>query len=368
MANIPISAFTVPANTVGIGLSGFSLTGSNAQSIVDLAGTWNTTGTPTALKLNVTDTASNAASLLMDLQVGGTSRVSVAKSGTMLFNSSAEIVHGGTGASSNLKIGYEEIALGGSCMVGWGTTPNATKDVQLRRDAAATLAQRNGTNAQTFRIYNTTDSGITNYERGFVGWTSNQFRIGTEKGGTGSARSVTIDAGASGAAPLLFRNTNPGRSGLLKLLSNASSDTNWTIENDSQTQFIWNGAEINIGDNLNTKHRLRADDGRGCWGLSVNFPLASTSFQFRSVNTAHTVLAAQGIASQTGDLQRWLDSSDNVLLSVLAGGAIQMPEQTAPAAPAANNVRIYAVDNGSGKTQLMALFATGAAQQLAIEP
>jgi hypothetical protein len=40
----------------------------------------------------------------------------------------------------------------------------------------------------------------------------------------------------------------------------------------------------------------------------------------------------------------------------------------APAAPAANKVRIYAVDNGSGKTQLMALFATGAAQQIAIEP
>jgi hypothetical protein len=47
---------------------------------------------------------------------------------------------------------------------------------------------------------------------------------------------------------------------------------------------------------------------------------------------------------------------------------IETSEMTAPAAPAANGVRIYAVDNGSGKTQLMALFATGAAQQIAIEP
>jgi len=31
-------------------------------------------------------------------------------------------------------------------------------------------------------------------------------------------------------------------------------------------------------------------------------------------------------------------------------------------------VRIFAQDNGAGKTQLMALFATGAAQQIAIEP
>lgn len=49
-------------------------------------------------------------------------------------------------------------------------------------------------------------------------------------------------------------------------------------------------------------------------------------------------------------------------------GAIHMAERTAPSAPAANGVYIYAQDNGAGKTQLMALFATGAAQQIAIEP
>jgi hypothetical protein len=81
MANVPISGFTVPANTVGIGATGYSLTGSASASFVDLAGTWNTTGTPTAIKLNVTDTASNAASLLMDLQVGGVTRFNVTKAG-----------------------------------------------------------------------------------------------------------------------------------------------------------------------------------------------------------------------------------------------------------------------------------------------
>lgn len=50
------------------------------------------------------------------------------------------------------------------------------------------------------------------------------------------------------------------------------------------------------------------------------------------------------------------------------GAALEFREQTAPSAPSANNVRIYAVDNGAGKTQLMALFASGAAQQIAIEP
>ncbi len=50
------------------------------------------------------------------------------------------------------------------------------------------------------------------------------------------------------------------------------------------------------------------------------------------------------------------------------GAALQFVEQTAPAAPSANYVRVYAQDNGAGKTQLMALFGSGAAQQIAIEP
>jgi len=50
------------------------------------------------------------------------------------------------------------------------------------------------------------------------------------------------------------------------------------------------------------------------------------------------------------------------------GGALNFLEQTAPSAPSANQVHIYAEDNGAGKTRLMALFPTGAAQQIAIEP
>lgn len=47
---------------------------------------------------------------------------------------------------------------------------------------------------------------------------------------------------------------------------------------------------------------------------------------------------------------------------------IELVEQgSPPSAPAANGVRIYAADAG-GKTQLLALFASGAAQVLATEP
>lgn len=41
---------------------------------------------------------------------------------------------------------------------------------------------------------------------------------------------------------------------------------------------------------------------------------------------------------------------------------------SAPAAPAANGWRMYGVDNGAGKTEVFIAFASGAAQQIAIEP
>jgi hypothetical protein len=83
-AAISASTFTstsAPVNASAVAASGYSLTGSSAVSMVDLAGTWNTTGTPAAIKLNITDTASDAASLLMDLQTGGTSQFKVSKAG-----------------------------------------------------------------------------------------------------------------------------------------------------------------------------------------------------------------------------------------------------------------------------------------------
>lgn len=49
------------------------------------------------------------------------------------------------------------------------------------------------------------------------------------------------------------------------------------------------------------------------------------------------------------------------------GGFIEGAEAAEPAAPAANSYRLFAVDSG-GKTKLMVRFASGASQQIAIEP
>lgn len=79
----------------------------------------------------------------------------------------------------------------------WGSTDDqftATNDLFIARDAANTLAQRNGTNAQESRLYGTYTSS-TNYERLSSKYDSGSgaFVIGTEKGASGgSARPLEI--------------------------------------------------------------------------------------------------------------------------------------------------------------------------------
>lgn len=57
--------------------TGQSLTGSLAQSLVDLSGTWNTSGVPTAFKIAITNTASGAGTLLMNLLAGAAGTTSM---------------------------------------------------------------------------------------------------------------------------------------------------------------------------------------------------------------------------------------------------------------------------------------------------
>ncbi|MDB4939576.1 MAG: hep Hag family protein, partial [Candidatus Doudnabacteria bacterium] len=72
-------------------------------NLLDIATTWsNAANTPTAFKLNVTDTASNAASLLADLQVGGVSQFKVAKNGNITATGSITATNiSGTSSGTN---------------------------------------------------------------------------------------------------------------------------------------------------------------------------------------------------------------------------------------------------------------------------
>lgn len=291
-----------------------TLTGSAATSGLSVTQTWNTTGTPTALSVSVTDTASNAASLLADFKVGGASKLSLSKTGAIVAVAGAAGVSGfyvggntsngiyapatsnfylmGNG-SAQAEVRGGGIGLGLSNALSWGTL-GAAQDVLLTRDAANTLALRNGTNAQAFNVYNTYIDA-SNYELLSVSGAGTSFRIAAAAAGTGVSRSIVLDT-AAGSGGITF-----------------------------------------------------ATGGTSRWAISS------------SAGGGHLIASADN----TCDIGA---SGANRPRNLFLAAYQEMSEMTAPSAPAANNVRIYAEDNGAGKTRLMALFATGVAQQLAVEP
>lgn len=103
------------------------------------------------------------------------------------------------GGTSAMSLNAAAIQARSNGLIGFtSAAANGTLDTILARDAANTLAQRNGTTAQTYRIYNTyTDA--SNYERGVMDWatTANSLTIGTQNAGTGSARGIIFATGAT---------------------------------------------------------------------------------------------------------------------------------------------------------------------------
>ena len=161
--------------------------------IYSLTDTWNDAGvTFTGIGLNVTDSASNAASNLMNLQVGGTSRFNVGKSGGVTVYGNVSPSAGNSWTLGNVGAGLEFLSVSARS-VQVGTSGGFAA---LTFDAADILAQRRTTNAQTFRVYNTfTDA--SNYERISFGWSANVFTIGRESAGTGVARNMQLVGGGS---------------------------------------------------------------------------------------------------------------------------------------------------------------------------
>jgi len=193
-------------NNVGIG------TGSPSAKL-DILETWNTSAVQTGLKLNIIDVSSNANSNLIELQNSGVSQFKVEKNGGITFQGD-----NGLKAPGNIRIwstGNASVIIRNSLNTqsrfnfdtfgGVFTMSNENnQSVVLRTDTTDILAQRNSTNAQTFRVYNTyTDT--SNYERAGFNWNSNTFEIETEAGGTGVARNLTI--GTSGVPRIFVSST-----------------------------------------------------------------------------------------------------------------------------------------------------------------
>lgn len=90
-----------------------------------------------------------------------------------------------------------------------------------------------------------------------------------------------------------------------------------------------------------------------------------------NTNSADGCIGFSGSAANMGDVA--IGRADTALMKLVnapaaEGAGIEFTEMTAPAAGASNTARLFCRDNGSGKSQLCVIFATGAVQVIATEP
>jgi len=186
--SIPASTCAAPAlNETGFLTTGIAFTAVPAVSI-SVAGTCIVTATATAFTSTVPGVFPNGSL--------GSPSVVIGQDGNGWFRNGATEVVG---------------SVGGGAAFGWGTSGGVaygqifgnearlyfSGDTIIQRDNAAnTLAQRNGTNAQSFRVYNTVSGGDSEFLSYL--WSSNIAYIGTEKTGAGTARAFRIQTAGSG--------------------------------------------------------------------------------------------------------------------------------------------------------------------------
>ena len=108
------------ANKELVKSTGYSLTGSNAQSAITQTGTWNTTGTPTFWKGSITDTASNAASRFIAWLVGGAEKFAVDKAGDLSTIKGVSYSFPSSQGAANTTLKNN-----GSGTLTWATTANS---------------------------------------------------------------------------------------------------------------------------------------------------------------------------------------------------------------------------------------------------
>lgn len=223
------SGFTFNKTTKAVTLGGATVT--TSAPVLDLAQTWNNAATTfTGLKLNVTNTASNAASMLIDIQRNGQSWINIANAGNFGFpmlvgwtgvgsgywgisgasQTAFDLFVGPAGPSSpsygnnvRARISDAGINIGSGMRYGFasGSTANSnTADAMISRRAAANLnlgaADAAAPVAQTLSVQSVV-AGTTNTAGA-------NFTIAGSRGtGTGAGGSLVFQvapAGSSGTA------------------------------------------------------------------------------------------------------------------------------------------------------------------------
>jgi hypothetical protein len=187
----------------------------SVQSVV--AGTTNTAGANLTITGSQGTGTGAGGSIVFQVAPAGSSgsaqnalasafQITSAKNATFYASVTATNTSGGSTmqlASTNSSYGYH---MAKDYVVSWGSgaTLDGSLDVILARDAANTLALRNGANAQAFRVYNTTNG--TNSESLNAYWAGNTAYLLTVGVGTGPSRNLVVGTAANNASLAFWTN------------------------------------------------------------------------------------------------------------------------------------------------------------------
>jgi hypothetical protein len=168
------------------------------------------------------------------------------------------------------------------------------------------------------------------------------------------ARIAGVRDGADNSGELSFDTASTG-----------SITTKLTIKNDGKVGIGTDspGTELTISATI--PRLLFVDETTANTGLSVSVDSSKMSIDSRdddgSFNAALVIVERSGNVGLNGVVTPSTELD-------IGAGSMEFAEMTAPGAGASNTARLYAVDNGAGKTQLVVIFNTGAAQVLATQP
>jgi hypothetical protein len=260
-----------------------------------------------------------------------------------------------------------------------GSAYIAIGDIQVMVDGTVTSGQRPGSRI----VFRTTIPNGSVTERWRISnpghWLAgadNSYDIGA----AGATRPRTGYFGTSVISPILATGSD---SGTITLGASHDVVLAWDAANQLALRNSTSGQTFRVyGTFTNASNYERLEMA---WDGSNNW--------FRIAATAAGSGTNRSIAFVTGGSSRWrLDSSGNWIaiadnsydigsasarprdlflgrnLVQAAGGYYELTEIAEPGAPGANGARLYSKDNGSGKSQLCARFASGASQCFATEP
>lgn len=192
------------ANDTGTLISAGSITGSGTTPLLSLTGTWNTSGVSQGLLINVTNTASAAASAMLDVRIGNASVMRLRRDGNYAIGSTVfqdgyifgySGMSAAVGASGTRTFGFNTATaqlifnrtLSSPTGLGWETSdPSSTPDAVFTSPAAATFQAGVDVNGAAINQTFTGANGITGADR-----TGGNFTLNSGKGtGAGAVSSL----------------------------------------------------------------------------------------------------------------------------------------------------------------------------------